>query len=217
MTAGGEVNITVVDGGSATIVVPSSTVQLVIGCATSGAVASVVATASAATLQSVFGGGPLVEAAALSVLAGGTVIAMRAATNAAGVVLHPAALTSVTSSGATPDVLTKTAHGLATGDIVTVSGMTTDTAANGTWQVTVLTSNTFSLNGVAGSGSAGSGGTVSWGGLVYVGTGTLAPTVTLDATDRDSLRAHLARHLIVRTADALGSDLQKRHHVLHLE
>lgn len=75
-------------------------------------------------------------------------------------------LTAVTSDGATPDILTKTAHGLTDGQVITVSGMLTDTVANGTWQVAYLSSSTFSLRNIAtgaklaGSGSAGTAGVV---------------------------------------------------------
>jgi len=76
----------------------------------------------------------------------------------------PKAITS--STNATPTVLTVTSHGFATGDQVMVFGHTTNTAANGIYKVTVLTSSTFSLqtinNGtnVAGNGVGGATGTV---------------------------------------------------------
>lgn len=80
----GQVNITIVDGGSSSIVVPGASVQLVLGCSSAGTPAQVVATRSPSTLQSVFGFGPLPEAAALTCLQGGTVLAMKTTQNAAG-------------------------------------------------------------------------------------------------------------------------------------
>jgi uncharacterized delta-60 repeat protein len=44
-------------------------------------------------------------------------------------------------------VITSANHGLASGMQVTVSGVQGDTAANGTWTITVLDANTFVLNG----------------------------------------------------------------------
>lgn len=79
----GNVTLNILDGG-ASIVVPSANVQVVIGCAQQGTVNTVVATQSPQTLLSTFGYGPLTEAAALTCLAGGTVLAIRAATNTAG-------------------------------------------------------------------------------------------------------------------------------------
>lgn len=100
--AGGNVNITVVDGGSASIIVPGSSVQYVLGCSTSGTVGQLVATRSPATIQSTFVSGPLAEAAALTCLAGGTVIACRVATAAAGTA------GAVTTTGGGTSVVTVT-------------------------------------------------------------------------------------------------------------
>lgn len=83
MAFSGDVQITIVDGG-ATVVVPSQSVQLVIGTSISGTAGQIVATKNPQTLQSVFTAGPLVEAAAYPLLAGGTVLAMRAAKNTSG-------------------------------------------------------------------------------------------------------------------------------------
>ncbi|MGI8686258.1 MAG: hypothetical protein ACR2MO_14420, partial [Acidimicrobiales bacterium] len=51
-----------------------------------------------------------------------------------------------------------TAHGLTTGDKVTLANVTGNTAANGNWTVTVLSANTFSLNGSAANGIFNGGG-----------------------------------------------------------
>lgn len=79
----GEVTLNILDGGGV-IAAPLNEVQVVIGCATAGPVAQVVATRSVKTLQDTFTSGPLVEAAALTVVKGGTVLAIRATTNTAG-------------------------------------------------------------------------------------------------------------------------------------
>lgn len=82
--ATGDVTITIIDGGAA-IVVTAASVQAVIGTAETGPTATVVATANPNTLDSVFGVGKLREAGGLAILAGGTVLACRAATVTAGV------------------------------------------------------------------------------------------------------------------------------------
>lgn len=68
----------------------------------------------------------------------------------------PVAITS--STDATPIVITATAHGLVTGNQVLIYGHTTNVAANGMWNVTKLTANTFSIvNPYTGASVAGSG------------------------------------------------------------
>lgn len=102
----GDVEITVLDGGGA-VVVPANTVQVVIGTADAGPTAQVVATRNPNTLVSIFGTGPLVEAAALACLAGATVLAMRAATVTSGaktalVITRVGTSTSVITATGTP-------------------------------------------------------------------------------------------------------------------
>lgn len=63
------------------------------------------------------------------------------------------------STNASPIVVTDASHGLATGDQVTVIGHATNTAANGTWTVTRVSANTFSLDGSTGNGVGGGTGT----------------------------------------------------------
>jgi hypothetical protein len=66
-----------------------------------------------------------------------------------------------TASNDEPIVITTaTAHGYLTGEKVTVSGVTGNAAANGTWTITVIDSDEFELNGSVGTGS-GTGGTVA--------------------------------------------------------
>lgn len=77
----------------------------------------------------------------------------------------PTAKSISSSTNATPIVMTVTAHGYSTGDIVRIASHTLNVAANGFWQITVLTANTFSLqdgngNNSIGSGTGGATGTV---------------------------------------------------------
>ena len=74
---------------------------------------------------------------------------------------------SITSStNASPIVITLASHGYVTGDTVVVTGHTTNTNANGTWEIINLTSDTFriydpfSLTGSTGNGVGGATGTV---------------------------------------------------------
>lgn len=66
-----------------------------------------------------------------------------------------ARFTNPALSNTTPIVATITNHGLSTGDTVVVYGVTGNTNANGTWEITVLTSSTFELNGSVGNGTTG--------------------------------------------------------------
>lgn len=106
MSAGGQVNITIVDGGSATLVVPGSSVQLVLGCCSSGTANQIIATRTPSTLTTYLGVGPLVEAAALTCLAGGTVLAMKipgAVAGSAGTVTTVGGGTSIITVTGTPN------------------------------------------------------------------------------------------------------------------
>lgn len=79
-TTTGDVEIEIFDGGGAVVVVPAASVQLVIGPATSGTDNAIVATRSLKTLTDTFQSGPLPEAAALAILAGGTAVCIKAPT-----------------------------------------------------------------------------------------------------------------------------------------
>lgn len=63
----------------------------------------------------------------------------------------------VSSTNATPIVITETAHGNVTGDTKIVNGHTVNTRANGVWEITVLTANTYSLQNADGTNSVGNG------------------------------------------------------------
>lgn len=62
------------------------------------------------------------------------------------------------ATNATPIVITSAAHGLATGDYVAIAGVGGNTAARGTFQVTVTGTNTFSLDDSVGNGTYTRGG-----------------------------------------------------------
>jgi len=68
----------------------------------------------------------------------------------------PAAIAPTSSTNATPIVMTKVGHGLVTGDTIVVTGHTTNTKANGTWEVTV-SGDTFTLLNADGTNSVGNG------------------------------------------------------------
>lgn len=68
--------------------------------------------------------------------------------------------TVTNATNASPIVITTSAaHLFASDDVVTIASVGGNTAANGTWVITVLSSTTFSLNGSTGSGAYTSGGT----------------------------------------------------------
>jgi membrane protease YdiL (CAAX protease family) len=74
----------------------------------------------------------------------------------------------VGATNATPiQVTTSDTHGYATGDTVVVRDVRGNSAANGSWTVTVLGDTTFALDDSAGSGAYGGGGTVRPGDLLY--------------------------------------------------
>jgi hypothetical protein len=92
------------------------------------------------------------------IMTGGTGSASFADPGAAG-----GAITGATD--ATPIVITSVGHGLSSGTQITIAGVLGNTAANGSWVVTVIDSNTFSLNTSVGNGSYVSGGTWHTSGL----------------------------------------------------
>lgn len=72
------------------------------------------------------------------------------------------------ATNASPIVITSTAHGLTTGARVTVASVGGNTAANGTFLVTRINDDTFSLDGSTGNGAYTSGGTWNATGLYAV-------------------------------------------------
>lgn len=65
------------------------------------------------------------------------------------------------ATNASPISVTATSHGFSTNDIVNIAGVGGNTAANGTFQITVVDANTFTLNGSTGNGAYTSGGIAS--------------------------------------------------------
>jgi hypothetical protein len=63
------------------------------------------------------------------------------------------------ATNAAPIVITSANHKLTTGTRVTISGVGGNTAANGSWTITSIDANTFSLTGSSGNGNYTSGGT----------------------------------------------------------
>jgi hypothetical protein len=63
------------------------------------------------------------------------------------------------ATNASPIVITSTGHGLTTGDIVVIEDVGGNEGANGTWTITVVSADTFSLDDSAGDGAYTSGGT----------------------------------------------------------
>lgn len=61
------------------------------------------------------------------------------------------------TTNATPIVVSSKTHGLSTGDVVRIYGNIGNTAANGTFQITVVDANSFSLQDSSGANVAGNG------------------------------------------------------------
>lgn len=124
MGTNGYATVTLVDNGGTSVVVPTQSVQLVIGCSSTGTVGTIVSTRNATTLNTIFGWGPLVEAAGLVCAAGGTVLACRATTTT------PGAQTAVTHTGTGVSVMTVTGNAFGT-YFVSVLVMANATIATG--------------------------------------------------------------------------------------
>jgi hypothetical protein len=63
------------------------------------------------------------------------------------------------ATNASPIVITATAHGYTTNDLVIIASVGGNTNANNTWQISAVTTNTFSLLGSTGNSAYTSGGT----------------------------------------------------------
>jgi hypothetical protein len=74
---------------------------------------------------------------------------------------HGSPLAITGASFTTPIQITATAHGFSSGETVVIAGVAGNTAANGTWVITIVDANTFKLNGSAGNALYTSGGTAS--------------------------------------------------------
>jgi hypothetical protein len=84
---------------------------------------------------------------------------------------HTGTVTAATN--ASPIVITSGGHGLSTGQVVTVSGVSGNTAANGTFAITKVDADHFSLNGSTGNGNYTSGGSWRLTGLYKASVATL--------------------------------------------
>lgn len=92
------------------------------------------------------------DPAAASVISGNNLVQKYTTTSNPG-----ATITNATN--ASPIVITtSSAHGFSTDQLVSISGVLTNTAANGNWIITVTGANTFSLNGSVGNGNYTGGG-----------------------------------------------------------
>ena len=102
-------------------------------------------------------------ATSVSVLAVGGAVPSGATGMLTNVTVRPLALAVTAATTASPIVVTTQAnvsHGLTTGDRVAIAEVGGNTAANGTFTVTVLSPTSFSLNGSVGNGTYTGGGYV---------------------------------------------------------
>jgi len=78
---------------------------------------------------------------------------------------YPRTVPATAITGATDAssiVVTAPGHGFITGDSVVVDNVSGNTAANGTWTITVIDADTFSLDSSSGNGAYASGGTATY-------------------------------------------------------
>lgn len=87
------------------------------------------------------------------------------ATNGTGSLTQAESGSITGATNASPIVITSASHGFTTGMKVTISGVLGNTAANGTFTITVINANSYSLNGSTGNGAYTSGGTAKTTGL----------------------------------------------------
>jgi hypothetical protein len=111
-------------------------------------------------------GGAITRATVQQNLATGTVQVTVA--NATGPVDGCVGLAITAVAAGSPVVVTAAGHGMQTGDWCQINGVQGMTGVNGTWQVIVLSSSTFSLNGSTGAGAYTGSGFVSGGDLFAV-------------------------------------------------
>ena len=82
--------------------------------------------------------------------------------------------TVTSSTDATPIVVTKASHGYSTGTILTINGHATNIAANGTYKITKIDPNSFSLQDLnTGANIAGSGAGAGAGGVMVTAASIL--------------------------------------------
>jgi hypothetical protein len=102
------------------------------------------------------------------------------------------------TTNATPIVVTSAAHGLSNNDVVGVAGVGGNTAANGIWSLTNITTNTFELAGSTGNGA------YTGGGIWYKLNATRATLLTLQngiyVKSGDATRRYLGTGLTTDTS-----------------
>lgn len=191
----GDVTLTVDDGGLGIAPANGDEQHAVIGCSDAGTDGSYILTRDPNAMIASKGYGPLTEASALNALiAGLPLFCCKVPSATPGFVIGstsdtdaPAATTITSSTDATPIVVTDTAHGYNDGDVITIAGHTTNTPANGTHVIHVLTDNTYALLNTVGVGAGAAGTAVSTG--VNVQTpGTSVPTITGAPNDSRAIR-----------------------------
>lgn len=191
MTWTGEVQISVNDSGAGIVSVPAASVQAVIGTAASGTAGTVVVTKSLTTLSTTFLAGPLLELAGQVVQAGGTVLAVRAATVTAGAIRGAGTAVgggvagAASGTGGVVKLTMNSAHGLVSGAVVTVASVTGTTEANGTWIVNVTDATHLELVGTTYASAWVSGGTVTPKGANVTANASSAAAQWLTGTPND--------------------------------
>jgi len=111
-------------------------------------------------------GGPITRVSVSSSKTTGTVTTTIA--NVGGQVTGITNFPITAASTATPIVITANGHGLANGAVVTITDVTGNTAANGTWVISAVATNTFELTGSVGNGTYVGGGQIDGGDLGQV-------------------------------------------------
>jgi hypothetical protein len=79
--------------------------------------------------------------------------------NGTGAVAFKDSKAITAASNAAPIKITSVGHGLTAGSRVTIAGVLGNTAANGTWTITPVDADNFTLGGSSGNGAYTSGGT----------------------------------------------------------
>lgn len=111
---------------------------------------------------------------------------------------------------------TATPHGLATGVQVAISGVQGNTAANGTWTITVTDNTHFMLNGSSGNGTYTGGGVILGGGMGYYDAETTAAAETALGRALHSFNFQSDDPTVNSGADALFLSDRLRDHVAAL-
>lgn len=108
--------------------------------------------------------------------------------------------TITNATNASPIVITSSTHGLTTGAYITIASVAGNTAANGTFTITRVDNNTFSLDGSTGNGSYTSGGT-------WNATGLYSVTITALGVDGYEEGEIYAVHLLYDVSSTQTSQI----------